>query len=630
MAFRSTASLLMVQCALLKLTSGSVMAFSSSTCNAYYQSSQVTGYWENSVTSLTYTAYLEIELSFEVTSTKGWWTNLFRIGNDDNTRLPGAYLSENGKYMNVHQTLNSGWNPDSNNPSISLYPSSDTMVGSHEFYMAVSPTLITVIFDGVEQSWSGNFDRSNYIGTTQNVYFSDNSFDTSAGLFQSICVRTSSTGLSTATSTTSTTSTTASSSGILPSSIGFALSVGLQSNPLSASKIGSITSGGVLSEVRYYRFYGWDSDIDVAKAIVAASASPTNMKFIIEIVPSLVNSLTTSNVESLLSTWSDLKSNVYCIALGNEPLYNNIALSVLPEKLNLVYSVLQSQSGWENVKVSIPFSAEIFGSTYPVETSYFKADYKQYIASIIGIYKNYGSVFAIQLYPFFTAPSLPDLMQYILGEASSAGDYSSMLAAMYKATEYAMKDAYGGEHNVEIIITETGWSTSSSSDSFQSIATAYNANRFYFNTMRLMKDSSSELYGVKIFFFELFDEDLKSGVDVEKSFGVFDTSGSLKLDALNGASTFNVDGEEEQSKKGTRIGFIVFVICVLVFSLCGGVVCWCKFGRQKAAATITSADDMQSINGQQQRSGMKGSGYDMAEIEMDVDVEVDNTAGTTR
>lgn len=189
---------------------------SSSNCNAFYQTSSETASFGNSVATLTFRDYIEIEFDFTVTSSKGYWTNVFRIGNDDNTRLPGAYMAPNAQYMNIHQTLYyssySSWYPNDNNPAISL--TSTSMIGSHHFYMAVSPNKIIVTFDGYTQTWAGSFDRSVYIGTTQNVYFADNAFDYSPSIFSNICVRTSSSSLlSDSSSATTTTTTTA--SGIL-------------------------------------------------------------------------------------------------------------------------------------------------------------------------------------------------------------------------------------------------------------------------------------------------------------------------------------------------------------------------------------------------------------------------------
>lgn len=399
----------------------------------------------------------------------------------------------------------------------------------------------------------------------------------------------------------------------LPSQLGFDVSVGLQDDPLSATEIAAITSSSLLNGVKYYKFYGWDSDHDVAKAIIAKNS---NVRIYIEIVPSLVNDLSATDIASFVATWDDLKSYIYCIALGNEPLLNNIDMDVLPTKLNLVFTEIRKQSGWDNVAVSIPFSQNIFDVTYPVPDSTFKSSYKSTLASIIGIYKTYGAPFSINIYPFFVAPYLPDLMDYILGESSAAGDYTSMFGAQYMATYYAMEDAYAN-NGVEIIVTETGWSTSSSTYDF---ATTSNANKYYSNLLRLMQDSSSEIYGKRIYLFELFDESQKSGGDWEQSFGVYSETGSLKLDLSGSAFTESSVDEGESTMNVTEI-VLVIVSILLVVAICAFVVYW-RYGRKKDNVTFDHSDikvgDTPVVNEE-----TKDETNDIQEIEVDIEMEME-------
>ena len=97
-----------------------------------------------------------------------------------------------------------------------------------------------------------------------------------------------------------------------------------------------------------------------------------------------------------------------------------------------------------------------------------------------------------------------------------------------------MNDAYGGsDHNVEIIITETGWATNGNTN-FQ-FANLENSGIYYKNMLNLMKEKTSKLYNVKIFFFELFDEDRKGSQEQlhEKHFGILDSNGNWKNYAQN-------------------------------------------------------------------------------------------------
>lgn len=314
----------------------------------------------------------------------------------------------------------------------------------------------------------------------------------------------------------------------LPAELGLDISTGFQSDPLSPSTIAAITSSSPLSTVRHFKFFGWDSDHAIAAAILNASSNPEDITFYIGIpnsVGDVFEALNVSNIAALVAEWDDLKDNVYAIALTNEPGNIGTNFSLLPPKLEMVYSYLQSQNGWEHVHVSIPFCC-IFGVTYPVPDSAFKAEYRAHLAELIDIYQRYGGVFSVNMYPFYVTEHEPQLLSYILGE--EALEYSSMLAAQYVATWYAMQEV-APNNSVEIIISETGWSTSSPSFDF---ATLENAKSFYNNTFRQMKDPETDLYGVRIYAFELFDENLKYGGDWEPYFGLYDLQAMPKWNLL--------------------------------------------------------------------------------------------------
>merc|ERR1712228_85690 len=84
-------------------------------------------------------------------------------------------------------------------------------------------------------------------------------------------------------------------------------------------------------------------------------------------------------------------------------------------------------------------------------------------------------------------------------------------------------------------------------------------NQWYSNVLPSMSDESSKLYGVKIFFFELFDEDEKQWKNNkvhESHFGIYDKNGNMKLNNLNlltdgvtgGPSPARVQSETDDSE----------------------------------------------------------------------------------
>eukprot|EP01084_Bolivina_argentea_P293601 504989_1 len=286
--------------------------------------------------------------------------------------------------------------------------------------------------------------------------------------------------------------------------LGFDVSTGLQApnTRLSNERVGEITS--MLRGVKNYKFFGFSHDYEMAKAIKSASAFPNDLKFYIEIIPSQVSALTNANIQNLLNIWDDLKENIIVIALGNEPIFAGLDFGILPSKLEMVYSYLQNRNGWKHVKVSIPFSAGIFENTYPVSDSTFKSGYRASLTQILQILQTYNG-----------------------NEPDWTGTYESMLAAQYDSTYYAM-NALIENNGIEIYITETGWP--SKGGVYGSIAYA---NTYYKSVTRSMSNVDSKLYQVKIFFFELFDEELKSGGEWEPNFGFYDRWSNTKYSDVN-------------------------------------------------------------------------------------------------
>lgn len=312
--------------------------------------------------------------------------------------------------------------------------------------------------------------------------------------------------------------------------IGFGVSTGLQSQPLSASKVGSITSQ---LNAKTYRIYGHASGPAIAVQIIAQSSTPTEIKFIIEMWN--LNSITTSTVDQLISDYSAVANNVYLINIGNEPVLNPDYMSwdQLSTKLSLVYAHLATKgSPWNSVKVTIPFSEAIIPISYPVQSGEFADERKAELKKILTILDQKNAPFTMNLYPYFVAP---DYLQYALGNEQGWGGhkmYDNMLEAKYEAALYAMENIYPGAYNnIELIVTETGWSTYSPSTK-SSFSTPSNAKDYISNVIDSMDNPSSILYQKKIYFFELFDEDMKGNwghdQDWEPYFGIYDKSGDSK------------------------------------------------------------------------------------------------------
>ena len=74
--------------------------------------------------------------------------------------------------------------------------------------------------------------------------------------------------------------------------------------------------------------------------------------------------------------------------------------------------------------------------------------------------------------------------------------------------------------DVKFTVTESGWPTSG-----EPFLTEYHSAQWYASTIRQMEDPGSPLYGVDVFFFEAFDEDLKQEL---YDWGLMTSNGKIK------------------------------------------------------------------------------------------------------
>jgi len=343
-----------------------------------------------------------------------------------------------------------------------------------------------------------------------------------------------------------------------------------------------------------------------------------------------VSSLSTSDIAALLAEWDAMKANVFCIAMGNEPaLYDTYnggnTFADYPGKLAMVYEYMATQSGWEHVTVSIPFSLSIAGPMYPVASSTFKSEYASYLSPIVSTLRSYGGPFSINLYPFFTAMDDPSLLSYCLGD-EAAGEYGSMLEAQYAGVGYALDALFPG-HGLELIVTETGWASYSSA--FYG-ATPANAQTYIANMLSAMQSPTSQIYEAKIFLFELFDEELKGGGDHEQHFGVYANDGSAKysqtaLSLLSeGALTFDDDETEDDGGAEGDVLSVAVPVIVAVLACCllvGALGFLYRARREKGVVAFDEENDEHATNEMTQSTDGNGQTRE-EEQAIEIDAEV--------
>lgn len=100
--------------------------------------------------------------------------------------------------------------------------------------------------------------------------------------------------------------------------------------------------------------------------------------------------------------------------------------------------------------MTVPFSSGALTNTYPVENSEFHPDLINTIRSIVPTLMSSGSVFSINLYPYFAYSYATDIpLNFALGKDGS------LFEAMLRGCRVALDKV--GASSLKIIVGETGW-----------------------------------------------------------------------------------------------------------------------------------------------------------------------------
>eukprot|EP00249_Psilotum_nudum_P023849 c29005_g1_i1 orf=322-1362(-) len=223
------------------------------------------------------------------------------------------------------------------------------------------------------------------------------------------------------------------------------------------------------------------------------------------------------------------------IAVGNEVLINNqqFADYLFPAIQN-IYNALGSSNLQSKIQVSTTHSTAVLdGNSYPPSHGNFQTQIKSQMTSILGFLSQTGAPFMANVYPFFAyiSSSTIDLQYALFGQANGVDDsgsgkhYSNLFDAQMDTLLAAMKAV--GYSNIPILVTETGWPTQGNS-----AATVANAKMYNGNLVNHVSKGTPERPGVMIeaYIFEMFNEDLKTGEEYEKYWGVFNADGSKIYD----------------------------------------------------------------------------------------------------
>lgn len=234
-------------------------------------------------------------------------------------------------------------------------------------------------------------------------------------------------------------------------------------------------------------------------------------------------------------------THIVGIAIGNEVLGgSDVELyEALFGAVKNIHTALTRLDLADVVEVNTPHSQAVFANSYPPSSCIFKENLLPYMTPLLDFFSHTGAPFYVNVYPFLAYNSDPQHIdiKYALFQpnpgiydAKSNLHYDNMFDAQVDAAYAALATA--GYEKIEVVVSETGWSSHGDSD--EAGASVENARAYNSNLRkRLLKKKGTPFRPkrvVKAYIFALFNEDLKPGKGSEQYYGLFKADGSISYD----------------------------------------------------------------------------------------------------
>ncbi|KAG8371165.1 hypothetical protein BUALT_Bualt13G0058300 [Buddleja alternifolia] len=231
------------------------------------------------------------------------------------------------------------------------------------------------------------------------------------------------------------------------------------------------------------------------------------------------------------------QTKIKCITVGNEILSGNNTqlMSYLLPAMQTINSALVSLGLSKEIYVTTAHSFQILSNSFPPSSGTFRQDLNEYIQGILSFHSQTGSPFLINAYPFFAYKdnSGEVSLSYVLFQPNPGMvdpvtnlHYDNMLYAQIDSVYSAIRAL--GHNDILVKVSETGWP--SRGDPNEVGATPENARLYNGNLLnRIAQNEGTPArpsVPVDIFFFALFNENLKPGPVSERNYGLYYPDGS--------------------------------------------------------------------------------------------------------
>ncbi|KAF3949590.1 hypothetical protein CMV_024556 [Castanea mollissima] len=225
---------------------------------------------------------------------------------------------------------------------------------------------------------------------------------------------------------------------------------------------------------------------------------------------------------NIIKYWPDVKFKY--IAVGNEVHPDKAeAQFVLPAMQN-IHNAIVAANLQDQIKVSTAIDTTLLGNNSPPSAGSFNDSARSYIIPIVNFLVSNGAPLLANVYPYFAYTDKPQDISLPFALFTSPGvvvtdgslQYQNLFDALLDSLFSALEKA--GAPNLQIVVSESGWPSEGGT-----AATVDNAGTYYKNLINHVKGGTPKKSGqaIETYLFAMFDENLKTGSEIEKHFGVF-------------------------------------------------------------------------------------------------------------
>ncbi|KAL1544064.1 hypothetical protein AAHA92_20964 [Salvia divinorum] len=314
--------------------------------------------------------------------------------------------------------------------------------------------------------------------------------------------------------------------------LGVGINYGQIANNLpSASRVASLLRSVNITKVKLY-----DAD-----PIVLSAFANSGVEFVIGLGNEYLQKMTDpiqaqswiqQHVQPYIS-----QTKITCVTVGNEVLMGNDTQlkSYLLPAMQTVAAALRTLGLTKDIYVTTAHSFNILANSFPPSAGAFRPDLAEYMQGILAFHKQTNSPFLINVYPFFAYKDSNGqvLLDYVLFQPNPGTidpgtnlHYDNMLYAQIDAVYAAIKAL--GHTDIQVKVSETGWP--SKGDPNEVGATPENARLYNGNLLSRIEQRqgtpAKPLVPVDVFFFALFNENMKPGPVSERNYGLYYPDGS--------------------------------------------------------------------------------------------------------